>query len=252
MKTSKQWFDYFRSNLEAKRINWNQPAVLTNEELANVLRSLQAWQLGETSEGHDLINASKRYAARIGDPFYVQAIELFIKEEQKHGNNLGRFLDMIGKPRIKKDLGDSMFRKIRHLNTSMEWWTLTVITVESAAQIFYQSLKDATGNTLLKEICTDILIDEAPHIRFQMERFKVIFQHKHFLARKASYCFYTLFYFSTALVVWMAHKKLFKAGGNNFNRYWKKMALKFKKTIGRLRHDIYEPVTKFNLQKTVP
>ena len=242
MKTSKQWFDYFQSNLQVKRINWNQPAALTNDELTNVFRSLQAWQLGETSEGKDLINASKRYAAKIDDPFYVQAIELFIKEEQKHGNNLGRFLDMINQPRIKKDLGDSLFRKIRHLNTSMEWWTLAVITVESAAQIFYQSLK---------EICTDILIDEAPHIQFQMERFKVIFQHKNIVASKASYWFYKFFYFSTTLVVWMAHKKLFKAGGNSFDRYWKKMILKYEKTIGRLKHDIHEPVAKFNLQKTV-
>jgi hypothetical protein len=35
----------------------------------------------------------------------------------------------------------------------METWTLAVIVVESAAQIFYQSLKDATGCRLLKQIC---------------------------------------------------------------------------------------------------
>ncbi len=251
MKTSQQWFDYFKTNLEVKRINWNQPASLNNEELANVLRSLQAWQLGETSEGRNLINASKRYALKIDDPFYVQAVELFIKEEQKHGNNLGRFLDMIGQPRIEKDLGDSLFRKVRHLNTSMESWTLAVITVESAAQIFYQSLKDATANELLKQICTDILIDEAPHIQFQMERFKTIFQHKSVLARMASFQFYKFFYFSTTLVVWMAHKKLFKAGNNDFRKYWRKMGMKFEKTIGRLKHEIKEPVVKFNLSKPI-
>jgi hypothetical protein len=241
MTTSKQWYDYFKQNVEVKRVNWNQSASLTDEELSNVLRSLQAWQLGETSEGKDLIAASKRYANKVNDPFYVQAIELFIKEEQKHGNNLGRFLDMLGKPRIEKDLGDSLFRKIRHLNTSMEWWTLAVITVESAAQIFYQCLKDATKNQLLKEICTDILIDEAPHIQFQMQRFRVIFQSKSVINKKLSFAFYKLFYFSTTLVVWMAHKKLFKAGGNGFKQYWKKMTLKFTKTIGRLANEIHEP-----------
>jgi len=251
MKTSKQWFDYFNNNLQEKRINWNQPASLTNGELTNVLRSLQAWQLGETSEGKDLINASKRYATKIDDAFYVKAIELFIKEEQKHGNNLGLYLDMLGQPRIKKDLGDSLFRKIRHLNTSMEWWTLAVITVESAAQIFYQSLKDATKSELLKEICTDILIDEAPHIQFQMERFRTIFQHKTVLTRTASFHFYKFFYFSTTLVVWMAHKKLFRAGNNSFKKYWRKMGMKFEKTIGRLKHEIKEPVVKFNLSKPI-
>jgi hypothetical protein len=31
---------------------------------------------------------------------------------------------------------------------------------------------------LLKDICTDILIDEAPHITFQTERLAIIFEGK--------------------------------------------------------------------------
>jgi hypothetical protein len=52
-------------------------------------------------------------------------------EEQKHGANLGRYLDGIGKKRIQKDWGDTLFRKVRHLNTSMESWTLV-----SAGRLF--------------------------------------------------------------------------------------------------------------------
>ncbi len=238
MKTSKQWYDYFQANLEVKRINWNQPALLTANELNNILSSLQAWQLGETSDGSNLLRAGALYAQKMDDPFYVKALELFIKEEQKHGNNLGLFLDAIHQPRIKKNWGDSLFRKIRHLNTSMQWWTIAVITVESAAQIFYQSLKDATNSTLLKEICTDILIDEAPHIQFQQERLLNIFKSKNSFERMLAYNWYKIFYFSTSMVVWFAHKKLFKAGNNNFTRYHKKMTLKFYKTIGKLKYEI--------------
>lgn len=240
MKTSKQWFDYFNSNLEIIRINWNQPALLTYKELKNILPSLQAWQLGETSDGSNLLRAGALYAQKFDDPFYVKALELFIKEEQKHGNNLGKFLDAVNQPRIKKNWGDSLFRKIRHLNTSMEWWTIAVITVENAAQIFYQALKDATNSTLLKEICTDILIDEAPHIKFQQERLLTIFQNKPFWLRSLSFYGYKFFYFSTTLVVWMAHKKLFKAGNNSFRKYFSKMSLKFDKTIGKLKPEIKE------------
>jgi hypothetical protein len=46
--------------------------------------------------------------------------------------------------------------------------------------------------------------------------------------------FYKLFYFATIFIVWMAHKKVFKAGGNNFNQYLRKMKLKYKKTLGKL------------------
>lgn len=237
MKTSKQWFDYFKNNLTVERINWQLQPTVTDKELVPILKSLQAWQLGETSDGSNLLRAGTIYAKKIGDPFYIKSLELFIKEEQKHGENLGKYLDSIGKPRIKKDVGDSMFRKVRHLNTSMESWTLAVITVESAAQIFYQSLKGATNCHLLKEICTDILIDEAPHIQFQNERLLRIYKSKSALSMWCSYQLYHLFFKCTALTIWLFHRRLFKAGNNNFRRFWLKMNLKFEKTIGKLKYE---------------
>ncbi len=105
-------------------------------------------------------------------------MQLFIKEEQKHGENLGRYLDMIGQPRIKHNWGDTLFRRARHFNTSMESWTLAVLTVENAAQVFYQSLKEATSCILLKQICREILTDEAYHIQFQRERMEQLFEAK--------------------------------------------------------------------------
>ncbi len=166
---------------------------------------------------------------------YLKAVELFIKEEQKHGNNLGRYLDIIEEERLKKNWADTLFRKFRYFNSSMELWTLSVITVESAAQIFYQSLKDATGCKLLKQICTDILIDEAFHIDFQMQRFIIINENKNEFSKTLCYYLYAGFYFSTIILIWFAYKKCFKAGGNNFSSYWKKMNLKFQKTIGKLK-----------------
>lgn len=235
MHNSLYWINYFTQNLKNKRIDWSIKPVLSQTERENILKSLQAWQLGETSEGTNLINAATKHAKQLNDRHYTPAIKLFITEEQKHGNNLGKYLDLIGEERIKKDWGDSLFRKIRGLNTHMEFWTIAVITVESTAQIFYQCLKDATKCNLLKQICTDILIDEAAHITFQTERLSLLYNDKNALMRFFTYYFYTCFYFSTLLVVWFAHRKLFKAGHVNFSKYWMKMTLKFKKTIKKLR-----------------
>lgn len=235
MHNSMYWINYFTQNLKKQRIDWSISPTLTTIEKNNILASLQAWQLGETSEGTNLINAATKHAKELNDPHYTDAIRLFIKEEQKHGNNLGQYIDLIGEQRIKKDWGDSLFRKMRGLNTHMEFWTIAVITVESAAQIFYQCLKDATECRLLRQICTDILIDEAAHITFQIERLSLLYNHKNLFTRAISYYFYTLFYFSTTLVVWFAHKRLFKAGQVNFSNYWLKMKLKFKKTIKKLK-----------------
>jgi hypothetical protein len=238
MRTSQYWYEHFSSNILIRRVNWRLTPSLTEKERINILSSLQAWQLGETSDGSHLIKASKKYATEIRDDIYPKAVELFIKEEQKHGNNLGKYLDMIGEKRIKKNWADSLFRKIRYFNSSMELWTLAVITVESTAQLFYQSLKDATSCKLLKQICTDILIDEAFHIDFQFERFYLIYHCKNKASKFLCYYLYRWFFFSTIILVWIAYRRCFKAGHNDFRKYWKKMNVKFKKTIGRLKNPL--------------
>ncbi|MFC4141727.1 ferritin-like domain-containing protein [Pedobacter mendelii] len=231
--SSTSWTNYFTKNSSIKRVNWELEPNITKLERNNILKSLQAWQLGETSEGEHLIHAAGKYATEINDNEYPYAVKLFIKEEQKHGNNLGKYLDLIKERRIKKDWGDTMFRKIRYYNTNMELWTIAVITVKSAAQIFYQALKDATQCTLLKQICTDILIDEAAHITFQKERLYIIFSQKNSISKFVAYHAYSCFFICTSLVVWFAHKKLFNAGRLNFSRYFNKMKFKLGKVAGK-------------------
>jgi len=243
MRTSQNWISYFKQNLEHKRIDWQLKPAITAQEVKVILSALQAWQLGETSEGTNLIHAATKYADSIGDPDYVDAIRLFIKEEQRHGSNLGLYLDAIGQPRIKKNWGDSLFRKVRHFNTSMEMWTLAVIVVESTAQIFYQALKEATQCKLLKQICTDILIDEATHITFQTERLAIIVDSKTMLGKDLRGIFYRGFFLGTSVLIWLAHKKLFKAGGNTFKGYMRKMEFKYLRTISRVTAD--HPATRF-------
>ena len=234
MNTSYKWVLHFTQNSTKQRINWSTAPCITATEKETILHSLQAWQLGETSDGSQLLCAATKYATAISEPSYIDAIALFIKEEQKHGNNLGKYLDAIGEQRIQRNWGDTLFRKIRHIHLSMEWWTLAVITVESAAQVFYQCLKDATNCPLLRQVCTDTLIDEAFHIDFQVERMNIIYSSKTSNMKWLRRQFYKLFYFATILVVWMAHKKVFKAGGNSFKQYLYKMKRKYMKTLGRV------------------
>lgn len=231
--STQYWTNYFSKNAMIKRVNWELEPMLTIEEKANILKSLQTWQLGETSEGEHLLHAAKKYALEIDDKEYPNAVKLFIKEEQKHGNNLGKYLDLIKEPRIKKDWGDSIFRKIRYYNTNMELWTIAVITVESAAQIFYQALKDSTNCSLLKQICTDILIDEAAHITFQKERLYIIFSQKNTFIKFLAYYAYSCFFLCTSIVIWFAHKKLFRSGRLTFLKYFIKMKNKLTKVAGK-------------------
>lgn len=234
MNNSNYWIGHFKANALEQRVNWALRPGITPIEIGTILPSLQAWQLGETSDGKHLIAASEKYAKSVADPAYIDAVKLFIKEEQKHGNNLGRYLDTIGQPRISRNWGDSLFRRVRYFNTNMELWTLAVIIVESTAQLFYQSLKDATGCALLKQICTDILVDEAYHITFQTERLAIIYHGKNNFSKAWRKTAYRYFLYATSTLVWFAHRKLFKAGGNTFETYTRKMEYKYLKTLKKI------------------
>ncbi|HTL07564.1 MAG TPA: hypothetical protein VL307_04880, partial [Chitinophagaceae bacterium] len=234
MQTSQEWIGHFRHNIQQQRINWQLAPTISAAEKKSVLKGLQGWQLGETSDGAHLLAAANNYASAVGDTHYYRAVQWFIKEEQKHGANLGRYLDAIGEERLQHHWTDWLFRKVRYFNTSMECWTLAVVTVESTAQVFYQSLKDATNCALLQQICTDILIDEAYHIDFQMQRLASIFARKTVLQKIICFQLYRFFYFSTILVVWLAYHQTFRAGNNHLPKYFRKMQKKFGRTIQRL------------------
>ena len=227
MHTSLFWKNHFQNNLTKQRINWDTKPSIREAEKKEILYSLKAWQLGETSDGSHLLSATRKHAKKIQDPTYVEAVKLFIKEEQKHGENLGKYIDLIGEKRVKRDWGDTLFRKIRYFNTSMELWTISVIIVESAAQIFYQALHDASACILLKSICRDILIDEAHHIKFQNERLHEIFASKRFYSKAFSIGWYGLLFFGTIHAIWFGHKKAFKAGGVEKHEFMRLMYYKF-------------------------
>lgn len=222
------WIEHFKENAQKKRINWNLQPELPNEVKKKILSSLKAWQKGETSDGANLTRAARKHAIKIGDMAYLKAIELFIKEEQKHGESLGIYIDRLGEKRVQFNLGDHLFRKVRYLANNMEIWTITVIIVESYAQIFYKALHDCSSCTLLQQICTDILKDEAHHIRFQIERLQQILHNRSRLRLQLTKNLYYLHFLVISHTIWLAHKTAFKAGGVTRKIYWKKAKSKFK------------------------
>ncbi len=234
LRNSDYWLDHFETNSFAKRINWEQKPEISPNEKALIIQSLRAWQLGETSEGHNLRAATAKYAERHNDPVYRDVMNLFIKEEQKHGENLGQYLDIIGIERKQKDVGDSLFRKVRGLATNMEMWTITVLIVEHAAQVYYQAIKEATRCNLLQEICTDILIDEAHHIQFQRERLSIIFNRKPTWKKAIASFIYHLHFKITYRAIWFAHGQAFEAGGYPYYRFKRLMHYKFNQSMNLL------------------
>ncbi len=219
---SGQWYEHYSRNaMERLQVPWEQGAELSPGEREAVAKSLQAWQLGETSDGRHLLAAARRYARRQGDPLFVEVVRLFIKEEQRHGSELGRFLDLATIPRARRDWGDSIFRALRYSLPSMEIWVTLVIMVETLALLFYKAIRQATGCRVLRRICSQILRDEVHHIRFQYERLAILHRRRPRWLLTATCGLHRALFSAIVLAVWAGHRRALRAGGYSFSSYWR-------------------------------
>jgi len=222
VRSSSEWVSYFHANAnEQKEIPWEESIRLSAEEIATIIPSLRGWQLGETSDGSHLMAASRDYAIQLGDPDFIEAVRLFIAEEQRHGGNLGRFLDSIGVSRATSDWGDSLFRAVRYLIPRMEIWAAPVVMVETHALIYYNAVRRATQSDVLRMICEQIVADEVAHIRFQCERLAIIHRGRPEWLRVFTMLFHRCFFSVITIAVWAGHRHALKAGGCDFLRFWK-------------------------------
>ncbi len=239
--TSQQWYTYYKANAEFQlEIPWESGAEITEDERNAIANSLAAWQLGETSDGLHLLNAAKNYAQRIKDPQYVDVIELFIKEEQRHGGDLGRFLDLAQIPRLKDNWGDTMFRKVRYALPTMEIWTTPVIMVETLALVYYKAIQKATNSLVLQQLCQQILRDEVKHIRFQYERLAILHRNRPFWLRQLTYFLQRILFYIPVILVWIGHSRALKAGGYNFKSYWRDAWVKMTFAWERMKPERYQ------------
>ncbi len=220
--SSVQWHEHYLKNAEAQlEVPWERGAELTPGERRAIGKSLAAWQLGETSDGRHLTAAARRYAERQNDPFFSEAVRLFIREEQRHGAELGRFLDLAGIPRLRSNWGDTLFRAFRYAIPSMEIWVTLVIMVETLALIYYRAVRDATGSQVLRQICRQILRDEVHHIRFLYERLAILLRHRSPLLLRATRRLHRLLFGGIVLAVWAGHHLALRAGSFDFRTYWR-------------------------------
>ncbi|MCI5057352.1 MAG: ferritin-like domain-containing protein [Flavobacteriales bacterium] len=234
LKTSEEWVKHFRENLKQQRVNWELKPQPEPPIPSKIIESVKAWQLAESSDGSHLIYAVTKYAMRNGDLESINAMRWFIKEEQKHGRNLGRYLDLLEVPKSNFNLFDFAFKKARRFLQSMEIWTITVLIAELHAQAYYKSLYKATSCQLLRQICLDILKDEGHHIRFQFERIIHIISNRSSSSLRLTFAAYSLYFRLINWAFWKDHKFVFEAGGLCSQEYKSKMKKSFQRIMRRI------------------
>ena len=113
----------------------------------------------------------QEYCRRTGDRLYLQALGLFIKEEQRHAALLERFLRREQTDVIEREWTNGVFRHLRNA-MGLELMLSILLAAELMARVYYAALSRATEDPVLRAICRQILRDERWHVQFQCDRLR--------------------------------------------------------------------------------
>ena len=217
---TRRWLKHFRDNAaNFLPIPWEKGADLDHAELAAIASSIQAFQLGESSEGRHLMRYAREWAARSGDADYVDAIRALIAEETRHARDLGRLMDLNAIPRIGRRWTDTVFRRLRNAFGTLEISIAVLVTAEIIAKVYYVALRDATQSVVLRTICDQILRDEFKHVEFQTEQLAII-RREHNVARLTiTMLLQRVLFIGTVAIVNWSHRRAFARGGYSWRAF---------------------------------
>jgi len=232
--SSQRWVEYFRRNHASLMIiPWELGIQLSGEERGAVESSVPEFQLGESSDGTRFIEMAEHYALQSGDVEYVRALKLFIREEQRHGRELGKVLDLAGIPRISHSWSDAVFRWLRH-RCGLGLSIAILVTAEIIAKIYYIAVREATTAAPIRRLCDQILQDEVEHIYFQCERLAILRRHWPGFVVSLVHGWHWVFMAGTCVVVWRKHRLLLRRGGYGFLSFSRAVFRELKEAIGTM------------------
>jgi 4-hydroxy-3-methylbut-2-enyl diphosphate reductase len=216
---SRRWRDHFQQNKrQLLALPWENGATLTDEEKAALVPSLQDFQLGESSDGDYGLKLAARYAESVFDPGYVESVRIFFAEENRHAGYLKRYLEQAGVPTIQYSWTDFIFRRVRHL-MGLETLIVVLLTAEMIGKVYYRAIRTATKCELLRRICTQILRDEQMHLRFHIERLRIMRRRRSRLRRWLGNLLHRVLFLGATIAVWWKHGRAIRLGGYGFWRF---------------------------------
>ena len=210
MHLPEEWVRYFKRNAAAVRsIPWDDPYRLSPRERVVLAHSIRQFQLGERSTGRCLEARAVRWLRRRKDDRRIlDAIRAFVAEESRSGDELGRFLDIEGIPRLKRHWLEMTFRSLRRLG-GFETEVRVLAAAEIISLSYYRALREATQSPILREIARLILRDKAAHLRFHASNLARFAGPLDALKRAAQ----LVFLVGTVMAVWIEHRSVLVAGG---------------------------------------
>ncbi|MGH9868064.1 MAG: ferritin-like domain-containing protein [Candidatus Polarisedimenticolia bacterium] len=214
------WLTYFALNAAAPRgIPWELGPDLPPEEARRIVPSLREFQRGETSNGRHLRAIARAWAARHGETSLVQALELFIVEEQRHAAELERFLVLNGHLAGGSSVNDAAFRALRRVSVSLEGALSVLLTAEIIGFVYYGALRHQTRSPLLRALCRTFQHDEAAHLLFHAELLGGVRRGRPGLLMRLTEGLSWMLLMASCAAAWRRHRMVLRFTGLSFSGF---------------------------------
>jgi hypothetical protein len=164
-----KWIDYFARNKQNRpEPDWSAPVNIPAVVLAQVLRSVEQFRLGDGGGPASLIaHDAESFRGRTEE--MRQIVDLWFKEEVEHARLLGCAVKRFGGRFIYSHWSFTAFCLCRRvLGVRFELQVLTLTELVSTA--YYRMLRNHSPDGPLVAMCELILRDEAGHVAFQRDR----------------------------------------------------------------------------------
>ncbi|HMJ63861.1 MAG TPA: hypothetical protein VK615_00815, partial [Candidatus Binatia bacterium] len=175
------WLKYFEHNRDHRApIPWEDSIDVAPHLRKVFVRSLQKFQIGESGEGRHL----RKLSAATGNVEYAAAMELFIREEQRHAELMAGILKRVNAPLLTSDWTDNCFMFMRHMS-GLHAELLVVLMPEMIARVYFDVLRRGFSNRAMNAVFTQIVQDEEGHLVFHADFLNELFSNLSFARRIA-------------------------------------------------------------------
>jgi hypothetical protein len=224
------WLTYFQKNRHNRPVvPWETGVNVPAHVRKAFIRSLQKFQIGESGEGRHL----RRLSAATGDKDYAAAMELFVREEQRHGALMAQVLKGLNATLLTSDWTDNCFVFMRHLS-GLHTELLVVLMPEMIAKVYFSALWRGFSNPVLESVFGQIVADEEGHLAFHADYLNSVFSKMSFGRRILVQLAWRLVFRAVCLVVYYDHGSLLRGIGMSASRFWRECGQVFDEVAAKI------------------
>jgi hypothetical protein len=159
----REWSVFFerRANRPMPQLD---PETKDSRFPASLARSLAIFQLGE-SGGGTVVDQARNTDLEYVDDFYVNAVALFVKEENRHAEILARCVDHLGGKLISENWTARLFVAARRL-LGLRLKVMVLLAAEVVGLCYYNLLAAKLDSSPVGSLLSQLVDDERAHLQF--------------------------------------------------------------------------------------